>query len=100
MPGRVESVPFARAQHIGSLLRPPKLLDARMRFEEGKADYKAELEPAENEAIKNILDVQRNAGLKCLSDGEFRRHMFCDGFHEHLDGFEYVVFYTLSHFRF
>ncbi|PWN90688.1 UROD/MetE-like protein [Acaromyces ingoldii] len=91
MPGRVDNVPFARAQHIGSLLRPTKLLDVRMRYENGEADYKTELKPVEDEAISDIIQLQRSVGLKCLSDGEFRRHMFCDGFHEHLDGFESVV---------
>lgn len=90
MPGRVDNVPFARAQHIGSLLRPTKLLDVRMRYENGEADYKTELKPVEDEAISDIIQLQRSVGLKCLSDGEFRRHMFCDGFHEHLDGFECV----------
>ncbi|UZJ56495.1 hypothetical protein CBS101457_005815 [Exobasidium rhododendri] len=78
--------PFNRAQHIGSLLRPSHLLDVRMQFEKEKLSYD-QLKPVEDKAIVDVIQLQKDAGAQTITDGEFRRHMFYDGFHDHLDGF-------------
>jgi 5-methyltetrahydropteroyltriglutamate--homocysteine methyltransferase len=67
-----ESQPPFRAEHIGSLLRPPSLLALRAKFGRGQIDRVA-LTAAENEAIKAAIALQERVGLKCASDGEFRR---------------------------
>ena len=68
MPGN----PPYRAEHIGSLKRPKELLDKRDLFEQGKVGQD-ELRPVEDKAIANIIEMQRQAGIKAMTDGEFRR---------------------------
>jgi 5-methyltetrahydropteroyltriglutamate--homocysteine methyltransferase len=63
--------PF-RADHVGSLLRPPQLLKAREDHAEGRIDD-AELRTAEDEAIRDVVRMQRDVGLRTATDGEFRR---------------------------
>src|SRR4051812_5504604 len=63
--------PF-RADHVGSLLRPPELLRAREDHANGRIDD-AELRAAEDEAIRDAVRMQRDAGLRTATDGEFRR---------------------------
>ncbi|MEU8396768.1 5-methyltetrahydropteroyltriglutamate--homocysteine S-methyltransferase [Nonomuraea sp. NPDC048892] len=60
------SPPF-RADHVGSLLRPPELLRARQTLT-GEA-----LREVEDEAIRAVVRGQREAGLQSATDGEFRR---------------------------
>ncbi len=69
--GRRTTPPF-RADHVGSLLRPPELLKARSEFEAGRIDA-AELRGIEDEAIRDAVALQRDAGLQSATDGEFRR---------------------------
>jgi methionine synthase II (cobalamin-independent) len=64
--------PTYRADHVGSLLRPPELLEAKAKFTEGKLS-EAELREIEDASILEALEVQRNAGIDVLSDGEYRR---------------------------
>src|SRR4051794_5482531 len=61
---------LARAEHVGSLLRPPELLQARADFEAGRWS-REQLTAAEDRAILHVLDQQRQAGLEILTDGEF-----------------------------
>ncbi|KAK6363452.1 hypothetical protein TWF730_000883 [Orbilia blumenaviensis] len=75
------------ADHIGSLLRPQYLLDAR----EKKALGPAELLEIENKAIDGAIDLQRSIGYRLFTDGEYRRHMFYDGFFDNLNGMEEVA---------
>ncbi len=70
--------PF-RAEHIGSLLRPPALLHARDDFAAGIID-RQRLTAAENEAIRNAVKLQEDVGLKVVTDGEFRRSTYSDSF--------------------
>ena len=58
-------MPPFRADHVGSLLRPPKLLEAR---KTGTG-----LREAEDEAIRDVVRMQREVGLRSATDGEFRR---------------------------
>jgi methionine synthase II (cobalamin-independent) len=70
--------PF-RAEHIGSLLRPPDLLRARDDFAVGTID-RQRLTAAENEAIRNVVQLQEDVGLKVITDGEFRRGSYSESF--------------------
>ena len=70
--------PF-RAEHIGSLLRPPELLRAREEFQSGRTDRDA-LAAAEDDAIRTVVKQQENAGLQVVTDGEFRRNIYSDSF--------------------
>ncbi|WP_214369301.1 5-methyltetrahydropteroyltriglutamate--homocysteine S-methyltransferase [Pseudonocardia sp. H11422] len=63
--------PF-RADHVGSLLRPPALLAARGEQAAGTLDA-AGLRAAEDAAIREIVAVQEDIGLRAATDGEFRR---------------------------
>src|SRR3954447_26015922 len=63
--------PF-RADHVGSLLRPALLLKAREEHAAGRIDD-SELRGAENDAIRDVVAMQRDAGLMSVTDGEFRR---------------------------
>jgi 5-methyltetrahydropteroyltriglutamate--homocysteine methyltransferase len=63
--------PF-RADHVGSLLRPPELLAAREDRANGRIGD-AELRAAEDEAIRDVARMQRDVGLRTVTDGEFRR---------------------------
>jgi 5-methyltetrahydropteroyltriglutamate--homocysteine methyltransferase len=73
------SQPPFRAEHIGSLLRPPALLEARNAFATGTID-RQRLTAAENEAIRNVVKLQEEIGLKVVTDGEFRRGTYSDSF--------------------
>jgi 5-methyltetrahydropteroyltriglutamate--homocysteine methyltransferase len=63
--------PF-RADHVGSLLRPPELLNARAGFAEGRID-EAELKAVEHEAIVKAVRMQEEVGLQGVTDGEYSR---------------------------
>ena len=63
--------PF-RAEHVGSLLRPKALLDARKKFLKNELPAE-ELKKIEDDAIRGIVKRQEEVGLKVVTDGEFRR---------------------------
>jgi 5-methyltetrahydropteroyltriglutamate--homocysteine methyltransferase len=73
-PGARGRPPF-RADHVGSFLRPRKLLDARDQFKSGAIAEPA-LRAAEDEAIRDIVKYQEGLGLRGITDGEFRRTYF------------------------
>ncbi|HTX28225.1 MAG TPA: 5-methyltetrahydropteroyltriglutamate--homocysteine S-methyltransferase [Streptosporangiaceae bacterium] len=68
---RRTSPPF-RADHVGSLLRPPRLLQARADFSAGLISA-AELRAVEDEEIGHAVRMQEEIGLQSATDGEFRR---------------------------
>ena len=74
--------PF-RAEHIGSLLRPKALREARAKFAGGEIGREA-LIAAENAAIKDALRLQERVGLKFATDGEFRRRSYHSFFYAQL----------------
>jgi 5-methyltetrahydropteroyltriglutamate--homocysteine methyltransferase len=76
--------PF-RADHVGSLLRPQRLLDARADRDAGQIDD-MELRRFEDEAVREIVRKQEEVGLPSASDGEFRRASWHMDFIYHLDG--------------
>jgi 5-methyltetrahydropteroyltriglutamate--homocysteine methyltransferase len=63
--------PF-RADHVGSLLRPAPLKEARAKRERGEIDAAA-LKTVEDREIEKIIRKQEDIGLKAVTDGEFRR---------------------------
>jgi methionine synthase II (cobalamin-independent) len=65
------SAPF-RAEHIGSLLRPPELLTARADHAAGRITAE-QLRAVEDEAIRAAVRMQEDIGLPVVTDGEFRR---------------------------
>ena len=66
------TTPPFRADHVGSLLRPQGLLDARARQAAGEITAD-ELRAAEDDAVREVLAMQRDVGLLSATDGEFRR---------------------------
>jgi 5-methyltetrahydropteroyltriglutamate--homocysteine methyltransferase len=82
--GRRTKPPF-RADHVGSILRPPELLKARKDFEAGRIDAD-ELRGIEDEAISRIVRKQEEIGLQSATDGEFRRASWHMDFIYQLDG--------------
>jgi 5-methyltetrahydropteroyltriglutamate--homocysteine methyltransferase len=66
------SRPPFRADHVGSLLRPRELLNARERFQRSEISA-SELRSAEDAAIRNVVRMQEDIGLQGITDGEFRR---------------------------
>src|SRR5215467_9926380 len=67
MPG-----PPFRADHVGSLLRPPELLRARAEHQAGRLSAE-ELRRVEDTAIRDVARMQQEVGLAGVTDGEFRR---------------------------
>jgi 5-methyltetrahydropteroyltriglutamate--homocysteine methyltransferase len=65
-------LPPFRADHVGSLLRPPDLLAARDDFAAGRITAE-ELRAIEDEAVVGAVRAQKEAGLRAATDGEFRR---------------------------
>ena len=79
--------PF-RADHVGSLLRPPELLAARERLQKG--DLSAEdLRSIEDRCIRDAVAMQEALGLQAITDGEFRRAVYHVDFLSRLDGIEH-----------
>ncbi len=76
--------PF-RADHVGSLLRPPQLLKAREAHAAGRIDAE-ELRAVEDDAIREIVRKQEEIGLQSATDGEFRRESWHMDFIYQLDG--------------
>jgi 5-methyltetrahydropteroyltriglutamate--homocysteine methyltransferase len=81
------TTPPFRADHVGSLLRPAVLKEARGRRERGEITA-AELIAAEDSAIERAVARQAEIGLQSATDGEFRRAMWHFDFLERLDGVE------------
>ena len=83
--------PF-RAEHVGSLLRPKVLLEARERLEgdvysEHKGSIaRGELRSLENECITEVIKMQEDVGLQGITDGEFRRRSWFQDFMLELNG--------------
>ena len=68
-----------RADHIGSLLRPKKLREAFRAHSERRLDDQA-FHAAQDEAIRDVIRLQRDCGLDVLTDGEFRRISYWEKF--------------------
>jgi 5-methyltetrahydropteroyltriglutamate--homocysteine methyltransferase len=79
----------SRADHVGSLLRPPALQEARTQHAAGTLSAEA-LRHIEDRCIQDIIQVQENIGLKAVTDGEYRRGFWHYDFLAGLDGVEMV----------
>ena len=66
------TTPPFRADHVGSLLRPPELLKAREDFAAGRVSAD-DLRAVEGRAIREVVRMQEEVGLRSATDGEFRR---------------------------
>jgi 5-methyltetrahydropteroyltriglutamate--homocysteine methyltransferase len=81
----VRQTPPFRADHVGSLLRPPALLAARERFARGELGAE-ELRQQEDDAIRDVVRMQEDVGLRSATDGEIRRSSWHMDFIYQLDG--------------
>ena len=85
----------ARAETVGSLLRPPRLRAAIEAFYEAghsavlaeeRTKDRAALRLLEDEAIRDVVRRQMDAGLDIVTDGELRRWMFLNSFYDAVEG--------------
>lgn len=80
----------ARAEHVGSLLRPPTLLRARRAHAAGHLDDAA-FKRAEDEAVREVVGLQHAVGFPVVTDGEVRRESFQSDLCAAVDGFAGVT---------
>jgi 5-methyltetrahydropteroyltriglutamate--homocysteine methyltransferase len=80
------TTPPFRADHVGSLIRPRELRDARQAHLEGRLPA-AELGAIEDRLIREVVAMQERVGLQAVTDGEFRRTSFREVLFESMDGF-------------
>jgi 5-methyltetrahydropteroyltriglutamate--homocysteine methyltransferase len=85
MPIRPTGRPPFRADHIGSLLRPPPLRQAFRRHAAGELDD-AGFRQIQDRSIRDVVRLQQDAGLGVVSDGEFRRGSYWSRFVELTEG--------------
>ncbi len=76
----------ARTDVVGSLLRPPELLQARERFDAGEMGT-PEFKRIEDAAVDHVLRLQEEAGMAVVTDGEMRRLSFQAGLPAAVEGF-------------
>lgn len=88
MAGSPRDPPF-RAEHIGSLLRPEELVQKRYAVADGSATEES-LNPVEQRAIKEVVQLQEECGLHSITNGEYSRHMFWGRFFETLNGMDEI----------
>jgi len=87
------TTPPFRADHVGSLLRPPALKKAREQRAKGEIDAAA-LKAVEDREIERVIAKQEEVGLQSITDGEFRRSWWHLDFLWGLDGIEKHVMDT------
>jgi 5-methyltetrahydropteroyltriglutamate--homocysteine methyltransferase len=76
-----------RSDVIGSLLRPPYLKEARKQRASGELSH-AEFKKIEDRAVNEAIDLQAQAGLEVLTDGEMRRYAFFGHLIDSVEGFD------------
>jgi 5-methyltetrahydropteroyltriglutamate--homocysteine methyltransferase len=81
------TIPPFRADHVGSLLRPPALKEARAKAAKGEITAQ-QLRAVEDREIEKVIKKQEEIGLKLATDGEFRRSWWQFDFYKGLDGVE------------
>ena len=86
VPERVEMNPPFHAEHIGSFVRPPRLIDAARAHKAGKLDD-AGFRAVQDDCIREIVAFQESLGLPSITDGEFRRRSWSAGFIDAVSGF-------------
>jgi 5-methyltetrahydropteroyltriglutamate--homocysteine methyltransferase len=83
-----KKAPF-RANHVGSLLRPPELREARDQHARGEISA-AQLRQVEDRAIRDAVKMQEDAGMPGITDGEFRRTLWHADFLSQIQGIKVV----------
>src|SRR5271154_838985 len=73
-----------RADHVGSFLRPPELLEAR----KNAASDPAYLRSLEDIHVQRVIAKQKELGFELATDGELRRRNFMSDFTDAVDGFD------------
>ena len=74
-----------RADHVGSLLRPPELLEARSKFNAGEFT-REQLKEVEDASVLKALDAQKQAGLEIFTEGEYRRSGWSGAIRDSVEG--------------
>ena len=90
------TTPPFRADHVGSLLRPAALKEARAKRERNEISVDA-LRAVEDREIEKVISKQEEIGLKLATDGEFRRSWWHFDFFRGLDG---ISFYQMDAIQF
>src|SRR3954466_5181922 len=80
----------AHADHVGSLLRPPELLEARAKHAAGELDPPA-FKAIEDRAVRDVIRLQEDAGIGVVADGGLRRESFQSELVAAVDGFDGVT---------
>lgn len=83
-----KKAPF-RANHVGSLLRPPELRQARDKHEKGEISAAA-LRQVEDRCIRDAVKMQEDVGMQGITDGEFRRTLWHADFLRQIEGVKVV----------
>ena len=83
-----KKAPF-RANHVGSLLRPPELRQAREKREKGEISA-VELRAVEDQCIRDAVKMQEDVGMQGITDGEFRRTLWHADFLSQFEGIKVV----------
>jgi len=83
-----KSAPF-RANHVGSLLRPRELIEAREKRQNGEIEA-AQLREVEDRCIRAAVKMQEDAGMHGITDGEFRRTLWHADFLSRFEGIKVV----------
>ena len=83
---QARDVPPFRADHVGSLIRPRALIEARDKANAGTLPRDA-LRALEDAAIRDVIAMQERVGLQSITDGELRRNNWRDNFFESVAGF-------------
>ncbi|MGN6716705.1 MAG: hypothetical protein ACTHLX_04865 [Candidatus Binatia bacterium] len=81
----VEQIAPFRADHVGSLLRPPELLRAREQRQQETISSEA-LRAIENRCIRDVAKLQEEIGLQGITDGEYRRTIWHADFLRQIEG--------------
>jgi 5-methyltetrahydropteroyltriglutamate--homocysteine methyltransferase len=92
-----DTPPF-RADHVGSLLRPERLLRAREDFAADRISAD-ELKAIEDDAVRGVVRMQEDVGLQSATDGEFRRASWHMDFIYRLEGIEKAEDDLVVHFH-
>ncbi len=87
MPAAAKANPPFRADHVGSLLRPKEITQAFKDFSAGRIGADA-VRAIQDRAIRDAVALQEAAGIKAITDGEFRRASYWSHFVEAVDGLD------------
>ncbi|KAJ7293512.1 hypothetical protein C8J57DRAFT_1269228 [Mycena rebaudengoi] len=91
------SPPF-RVEHVGSLVRPKDLYDKRVLLEQGQC-ARQDILAAEDAAVEHVVKLQREVGLRTITDGEMRREVFFEGVFDKLEGMTDLPHRPMTEFK-